>query len=415
MKLFLLTFQRLLSMSEWREVVIGDYIDLISGYAFKSANFLNEQIKNSLPVIKIKNVANGDTNLNDVVFHLYDNSLEKYVLRNGDILIAMTGNHPYAMTQVVGDVSRYKLDVNSLLNQRVGKLVAKYDTSLDFIYYLFKNEDVQNYLANQSSGSANQANISKADILGLILKIPPYSLQKAIASILSNLDDKIDLLHRQNATLEKIAETLFRQWFVEEVKEDWEEKIITELFEVRDGTHDSPKQKEYGNKLITSKHLNNNSIDFENAYYISEEDFFEINKRSKVETNDILFSMIGTIGLIYFEQSKEIDYAIKNIGLFKTSQNLHWCYYTFLWLKSNLGKEFIHENKSGSTQEYVALGSLRSIVFNIPPHKILQEFNLIIKPYFEKIKTNQTQIRTLTALRDILLPKLMSGEVRIAN
>ncbi len=93
------------------------------------------------------------------------------------------------------------------------------DTSLDFIYYLFKYEDIQSDLANQSSGSANQANISKSDILGLNLKIPFFPEQKAIANVLSSLDGKIDLLHRQNKTLESIAETLFRQWFIEEVQE----------------------------------------------------------------------------------------------------------------------------------------------------------------------------------------------------
>ena len=137
-----------LNMREWKEVTIGDHIDLISGFAFKSPDFLAEQIEGSLPVIKIKNVANGDVNLKDVVFHKYNPILEKFLLTEGDVLIAMTGNHPQAQTQVVGDVSRYKLKQKSLLNQRVGKLIVKDDTNLDFIYYLFKNDDVRFYLAN---------------------------------------------------------------------------------------------------------------------------------------------------------------------------------------------------------------------------------------------------------------------------
>ncbi|MEA2077957.1 MAG: restriction endonuclease subunit S, partial [Candidatus Marinimicrobia bacterium] len=148
-------------------------------------------------------------------------------------------------------------------------------------------------------------------------------------------------------------------------------------------------------------------------YLISEDDFHNVNKRSKVETNDILFSMIGTIGLTYLEQSEIVDYAIKNIGLFKTSQNPDWRYYTFLWINSYLGKEFIHEYRSGSTQEYIALGSLRSIVFDVPPLNLLLEFNKIIHTYFQKIKNNMLQIYTLEKLRNTLLPKLMSGEVKV--
>jgi type I restriction enzyme, S subunit len=237
--------------------------------------------------------------------------------------------------------------------------------------------------------------------------------QKAIASVLSSLDDKIDLLHRQNKTLEAMAETLFRQWFVEEAQEDWEKIVITEFFEIRDGTHDSPKQSHAGKPLITSKHIGTNRLDIENAYLISETDFHNVNKRSKVETNDILFSMIGTIGLTYLEQSETVDYAIKNIGLFKTSQNPVWRYYTFLWINSSLGKEFIHEYRSGSTQEYIALGSLRSIVFDAPPLNLLLEFNKVIHAYFQKIKNNMLQIRTLEKLRDTLLPELVNGKVRV--
>ena len=160
-------------MGNWKEEISSEYIDMISGFAFKSKNFHSEQIEGTLPVIKIKNVANGDVNLEKVVYHSYDTSLEKYLLNSGDILIAMTGNHPQAKSQVVGDVSKYKLSTSSLLNQRVGKIVATEKSDLDFIYYLFKNKETHNYLANQSSGSANQANISKKNILSLELAFPP--------------------------------------------------------------------------------------------------------------------------------------------------------------------------------------------------------------------------------------------------
>lgn len=294
--------------------------------------------------------------------------------------------------------------------------------SPDFVYYYWKSPQGKASMSTIVTQTA-AAGIKGSVLQTLLIPNPPLPEQRAIASILSSLDDKIDLLHRQNATLEKMAETLFRQWFVhrtepvegEEAREEWEEVKITDLFEVRDGTHDSPKQREFGKKLITSKHLSKHSIDFESAYFISEEDFEQINKRSKVESGDILFSMIGTVGIIYLEQSDEIDYAIKNIGLFKTSRNPIWKYFTVLWLKSDLGNDFIHENRSGSTQEYISLGNLRSISFNIPPLETITQFNKEVEPLFLKIKTNQTQIRSLTALRDTLLPKLMSGEVSVSN
>jgi len=282
-----------------------------------------------------------------------------------------------------------------------------------FLYYFAISQEFRDVAIPSMTGSSGRQRVQTYVVRNHLFSLPPLPEQKAIASVLSSLDDKIDLLHRQNKTLEAMSETLFRQWFVEETQVDWEEIVITDLFEIRDGTHDSPKQSPAGKPLITSKHIGTNRLDIKNTYLISEDDFYNVNKRSKVETNDILFSMIGTIGLTYLEQTETVDYAIKNIGLFKTSQNPDWRYYTFLWINSSLGKEFIHEYRSGSTQEYIALGSLRSIVFDAPPLSLLLEFNKVIHTYFEKIKNNMLQIRTLEKLRDTVLPKLMSGEVRV--
>ena len=277
-----------------------------------------------------------------------------------------------------------------------------------FVYYLLKTIDFKQFNVGSAVPTLNRNHIHPLE-----LSIPSLLEQKAIASVLSSLDDKIDLLHRQNKTLEAMAETLFRQWFVEEADEEWEEEQITELFDVRDGTHDSPKQSVCGKYLITSRHLGFNSIDFKNAYLISEEDFVCINKRSKVSQYDILYSMIGTIGLTYLEQSLDIQYAIKNIGLFKTSQNPEWRFYTYLWLKSSLGKEFVNDYRCGSTQEYIALGSLRDIVFNKPPTEIMSKFNLLVEPIFRKIYINSLQILNIEKCRDLLLFKLMTGEIRV--
>ena len=125
--------------------------------------------------------------------------------------------------------------------------------------------------------------------------------------------------------------------------------------------------------------------------------------------------MIGTIGLIYIEQSNNINYAIKNVGLLKTSQNKKWLYFTYLWLSSSLGRKFVFENKSGSTQQYISLGSLRNIAFFIPKNIDIDSFNGEVESLFNKIYNNQIKIKTLENMRDILLPKLMNGEVRILS
>ncbi|WP_298767075.1 restriction endonuclease subunit S [uncultured Polaribacter sp.] len=284
----------------------------------------------------------------------------------------------------------------------------------NYLYYKLKTYN----LADLNVGSAVPS------LTTAVLNQFPFSIpkdieeQKAIANILTAFDDKIENLQAQNKTLEQTAQTIFAAWFGkyqvgDELPDGWRVGKITELFEIRDGTHDSPKQKKTGYKLITSKHLGNNRIKLEDAYLISEEDYINVNKRSRVEQFDILVSMIGTIGLTYLEQNELINYAIKNVALFKTSQNKIFSIYSYLWLKSSFGKYFFETSKSGTTQEYISLKSFRGIELAIPNDKIINRFNDIVFNLFGKIKNNADQIQSLKKTRNTLLPKLMSGQLRV--
>lgn len=135
---------------------------------------------------------------------------------------------------------------------------------------------------------------------------------------------------------------------------------------VTDGTHDSPKQSEHGKPLITSKHIKGDEIDFSTAYLISDQDFHEINKRSKVDQWDVIISMIGAYcGFCFIECNEDIDYAVKNVGLFKAGSevNAKWLYY---YLNSSIGRAHLDAAKSGSTQPYIALGALRNLPILVP-------------------------------------------------
>ena len=147
--------------------------------------------------------------------------------------------------------------------------------------------------------------------------------------------------------------------------EEWKEYKASEFCEsVTDGTHDSPKSKDKGFYLITSKHLKDSYIDFASAKFISREDYQKVIQRSKVEQYDVLFSMIGTIGNTLRVTSPKIEFAVKNMGIFKfggNNLNSKWFYY---WLKSPKAKEYIKSRLSGSTQSYLTLNSLRTTKSN---------------------------------------------------
>lgn len=165
---------------------------------------------------------------------------------------------------------------------------------------------------------------------------------------------------------------------------------------VTDGTHDSPKQTTIGYPLITSRHIKGSEIDFDNAYLISKEDYDSINKRSYVSQWDVIISMIGEYcGFTYLEENSDINYAIKNVGLFKTEDELKgkWLYYFF---QSKSVNHLLNTYRSGTSQPYLALGTLRKFPILIPQNnQEIQQVVSILDSLRKKIDNLRAQNDTL--------------------
>jgi type I restriction enzyme S subunit len=163
------------------------------------------------------------------------------------------------------------------------------------------------------------------------------------------------------------AKALFQASLKEmlEPKKGWEEKKMSSIYDVRDGTHDSPKYQESGYPLVTSKNLRGGVLDMTKVNYISESDYVSINNRSKVDVGDVLFAMIGTIGNpVYVEE--EPYYAIKNMALFKVPEAQSGKFLNYYLQKDDVIIKMQKESK-GTTQKFVSLGYLRNFVMTIPP------------------------------------------------
>lgn len=172
--------------------------------------------------------------------------------------------------------------------------------------------------------------------------------------------------------------------------EEWKEYKASEFCSnVTDGTHDSPKPKPFGHYMITSKHLKNNQIDFSSANFISEEDYQKVIKRSSVEQYDILFSMIGTIGNVVHVKQKDVDFAVKNMGIFKLSKDYLKSYWLYYWLNSPCSKEYIYQRLAGSTQSYLTLNSLRDFPVLYPGTDDARRIVSILSSLDDKIELNR--------------------------
>lgn len=184
---------------------------------------------------------------------------------------------------------------------------------------------------------------------------------------------------------------------------------------ITDGTHDSPKPQQSGWKLITSKHLKGHYIDFDSANWISEADYLKVISRSAVEQWDILFSMIGTIGNIYLEKNPHVEYACKNMGIFKFSgnkENALWMYY---YLKSPQAKAYIQTHLRGSTQAYVPLGGLREMPVPVPPQSVRNEIIAVLRPIDEKIECNNAINDNLADLLQTIYQGRFGNDILAVN
>jgi len=263
--------------------------------------------------------------------------------------------------------------------------VPKNSNDTMFLSYFLKNLDLNSFAEGSSHPLLTQTLLNSIDV---VIPTDP-SEQRAIASVLSSLDDKIDLLHRQNKTLEALAETLFRQWFVEEA----ERKIL--LGEIAE--------------VATGKGLKREEFVDEGGYPVLGANG-EIGRARNYLTDDrlILTGRVGTLGKVYISEGRV--WISDNVLIVRPIADKYF-YPIYFGFKS---LDFENLNV-GSTQPLVTQTDLKNIEVTLPNDETLKDYFSHCKGYFDKISKNQVHIRALTQMRDTLLPKLMSGEIRVKS
>ena len=242
----------------------------------------------------------------------------------------------------------------------------------------------------------------------------------AMRAISGKTDDELDQMqveqpenYAQLKTTAELFPAAMQDSELGKVPEGWEVKLSGEIMDVRDGTHDSPKKSEKGFPLLTSKHITSGILMMDTAYLISQQDYENVNKRSKVNQGDILLTMIGTVGIPYLVMQRDVNFAIKNVGLFRTSENICLKNYYYLLLKSEGMQKYLEARMAGTTQKYLSLKTLRSIELLVPSGNIMDCFNVITNSLLDYSYALQVEAGYLAKLRDILLPKLLSGELSV--
>lgn len=402
-------------MEEWKECKLGDYCDFQNGYAFKSSEF---KTNGEYKIVKIKELKDGLVKFFDdsASVDIHDiKEFEKYKIYRNDVLFALTGDpvsKPNPLSWV-GRVSIYRSDENALLNQRTCKIKKSDEIDNQFLYYYFRQWENFYVLASKATGSASQANISTNTIADTIIKLPPLPTQQKIAAILSSLDDKIELNNKINTNLERQAQDLFKNWFVDKYEK---EGTIGDYCAVKSGfAFKSAWWQDEGTKVIRIGDIEQGCLNLETCAHVAT-DKIEVAKDFIVQGGDLVIAMTGaTIGKFsMIPKTQEPILVNQRVGKFFLGNNpIEKVPFIYCTLKQEeVITEFINRGQ-GSAQPNISTGDILSIPCWIPNKNEIDNFNKTIQPMFETIISNQEENRKLSVLRDSLLPKLMNGEIEV--
>lgn len=336
------------------------------------------------------------------------NSSARYVPKDS-VIIAMYGNS-------AGRVAF--LQIEATTNQACCNFVPKINlTNSKFIYFNLLSRYKE--IAGMANGAAQQ-NLSVGVLKELKILLPPLPEQKAIASVLSSFDDKIELLREQNKTLEEMGQTIFKEWFGkygvdDELPEGWRVGKLGEEFDITIGRTPPRAESQWfsdtpiGKKWISIKDIGNSgTYIFDTSEYLTDEAIEKFNI-PVIPENTTILSFKMTVGKLTITTEEML--SNEAIAHLKLKDN------------SILSSEFIYSylqnldfNALGSTSSIVtAINStmIKNLEVIIPDPKTLKQFDEAIQPIFSKIRDNSEQIQSLVRSRDELLPKLMSGQVRV--
>jgi len=390
-------------MSVWQEIKLGEVSEITSSKRIFYSDYVSEGIPfwRSKEVIEKFNRKKISTDL-FITPEKYSEIKNRFgVPQPNDILLTSVGT--LGIPYLVEDNEHFYFKDGNLTWIRN---IDEQRLSPQYLYKWLASQQGRDSLREITIGSTQEA-LTIVGLKSLNLLLPPLPEQKAIAAVLSSLDDKVDLLHRQNQTLESLAATLFRQWFVEEIQEGWEVRPLSSIANFLNGLacQKHPPKNEL-DKLPVLKIKELSSGIYESSDFASS----EIKPEYIVEAGDVIFAWSASLMVKVWGGER----CVLNQHLFKVTSDEFPKWFYLMWCKHHLA-EFISISAShATTMGHIKRGDLDAAMVSVPSPEELKSMSEQMTSLLDKQISISKQIRTLETLRDNLLPKLMSGEVRVA-
>ena len=362
-------------------------------------------------LLSAKNIKNGKIICDETDRRISEEEYEKihtnFSLEVGDVLLTIVGS--------IGETAILK-DCSSITFQRsVAFLRPNGTITSDFLYSEIQTQKFQNELDNRKSTSA-QPGIYLGDLSEVpIVFTTNLDEQTKIGDYFNNLDHLITLHQQKITLLTKLKKAMLEKMFpkkcsvIPEIRFNGfanalEQRKLGEITDVRDGTHDSPKYVQEGHPFITSKNVSNGFINYDDVKYVTDADYEEINKRSKVDVHDILMGMIGTIGNLALIR-KEPDFAIKNVALIKYTGDVDY-QYLYQALQAGCVTNQLSTGMDGGTQKFVSLKKIRELDIPFPDGWEQREIGAYFSTLDHLITFHQRKIDKLKNLKKAMLDQM---------
>jgi len=389
----------------WKEAIIGDFIDIKHGFAFKGEFFTDDPNGNIL--LTPGNFKIGGGFKSDKFKYTKEEPPKDYILNEGDIIVTMTD------LSKKGDTLGYSAKIPKsdklkfLHNQRVGLIILKENnTDKDFIYWVLRNRRYNDFIVGSSTGSTVR-HTSPSRIKEYDFFLPPLPEQKSIAKILSSLDTKIELNNKICGKIEKVGKTLFNKWLVnlEEIPDKWETKPLDKIAEFLNGLalqKYPAKEGEDYLPVIKIRELRNGLTEQ------TDKANFDLPEEYILKDGDVLFSWSGSLEVEIWTHGQ----GALNQHLFKVTSNEFPKWFYYFWTKNYL-QEFRHiAAGKATTMGHIQRHNLSQSDVLVPDKKSLDEMNKIMEPLLEQYISLRLESNKLSKIRDLILPKLMNGEIR---
>lgn len=362
------------------------------------------------PLVRTPNVGKGRLILDGihrVSEDVYNSRNARAIPEEGDLILAREA--PVGNVSIIMDGQRVCLGQRVVLIKPKRELVDPH-----FLTYYLLSAEVQHRLKNHANGAV-VAHLNVSDIRNLWVTLPELEEQVAIGKILRSIDDKIELNRQINDNLEQQAQALYKSWFIDNYQTEWPEYSLDEVtLKITDGVHntviDTPNGEYY---LLSCKNIKNRRLNMSSSdRRIDEGTFNKLRKRTMLSKGDILLSSVGTIGELMLLNDDPHNYEFqRSVAIIKPNPVYISSYYLYETLISQIDK--ITNTAHGAVQQCIFLSDLKEYTINIADKALISRYDIIVKPFFDEITKREKEIARLTSLRDSLLPKLMSGELKI--